>query len=90
MSDNPTMPWAEAAEEKKRKNANPPPHRPFHQDDLRAGAEALSRRLAMGSPFDVIVAVREILDASGCVSSRVMRASANGKKGQEHAQPSSP
>jgi hypothetical protein len=68
MSDNP-MPFGEIAE-KRTSGTNPPPHRPFHSDDIRAGAEVLSRRLAMGSPFDVIVAVREILDASGCISSR--------------------
>jgi hypothetical protein len=87
VSDN-AMPFGEVVAEAERRKASQNNTRPFHQDDLRAGAAALSRRLAMGPPVDVIVAVREVLDASGVVSSRIMRTPANEKK--EKACPSIP
>jgi hypothetical protein len=47
-----------------------PSVRLFDEADIRLGVEALRQRIAMGPPFDLILAVREILDASGCISSR--------------------
>jgi hypothetical protein len=46
--------------------------RPFASEDIEGGVEALRARIKLGPPLDLIATVREVLHASGCISSRAM------------------
>jgi hypothetical protein len=66
--------------------SRPPIARPFHEEDVRRGAEALRLRLKLGSPLDLIATTREILDASGVISARAAPNVAKGRKESTDAQ----
>jgi hypothetical protein len=87
VTDNPNMPFAEIAE---KNHGNPAPHRPFDQLDIRLGAAALAKEMALGGKLDTFATVKKIFDAAGVISSRATPRPANVKKRKEmeDAQPS--
>jgi hypothetical protein len=76
MSDNPAMPFAEIAEEKRRvrfgeyKGPLSTTVRQYAQEDIRLAGEALAKELALGGKIDVYAVARRMFDAAAVLSSR--------------------